>query len=79
MNKKSDIKHIKVVRQGDYHPVARHGLLSHVHSHTLHKPFQLQYSGQPVEALKRLCQEVNPEHAWDLSVDTLRQVKTYHY
>ncbi|XP_070776313.1 MYCBP-associated protein [Enoplosus armatus] len=35
---------------------------------------KLQYLHQPVEDLKTLWKEVNPGHAWDLSVDTLRQV-----
>uniref|UniRef100_A0A3B4TFH6 Mycbp associated protein n=1 Tax=Seriola dumerili TaxID=41447 RepID=A0A3B4TFH6_SERDU len=35
---------------------------------------KLRYLHQPVEDLKRLWQEVNPGHTWDLSVDTLRQV-----
>uniref|UniRef100_A0A3B4XWL1 Mycbp associated protein n=1 Tax=Seriola lalandi dorsalis TaxID=1841481 RepID=A0A3B4XWL1_SERLL len=37
---------------------------------------KLRYLHQPVEDLKRLWQEVNPGHTWDLSVDTLRQVET---
>ncbi|XP_047432970.1 MYCBP-associated protein isoform X2 [Mugil cephalus] len=34
---------------------------------------KLQYIDQSVEDLKRLWQEANHEHTWDLSVDTLRQ------
>ncbi|XP_062244135.1 MYCBP-associated protein isoform X1 [Platichthys flesus] len=37
---------------------------------------KLQYHHQPVEDLKRLWEEVNPGHSWDLSVVTLRQVET---
>ncbi|XP_071783868.2 MYCBP-associated protein [Centroberyx gerrardi] len=40
----------------------------------LRKNPKLQYRCEPVEALKRLWQEVTPGHSWDLSGDTLRQV-----
>ncbi|XP_076584343.1 MYCBP-associated protein isoform X2 [Chaetodon auriga] len=39
----------------------------------LSKNPKLQYHDQTVEDLKKLWQEVNPGHPWDLSVDTLRQ------
>ncbi|KAM4603298.1 MYCBP-associated protein [Polymixia lowei] len=39
----------------------------------LRKNPKLQYSYEPVEALKRLWEEVTPGSSWDLSVDTLRQ------
>ncbi|KAM9363623.1 MYCBP-associated protein [Symphorus nematophorus] len=39
----------------------------------LSKNPKLQFLDQPVEDLKRLWQEVNPGHTWDLSVHTLRQ------
>ncbi|XP_035022900.2 MYCBP-associated protein isoform X1 [Hippoglossus stenolepis] len=39
----------------------------------LHRNPKLQYHHQPVEDLKRLWEEVNPGHSWDLSVDALRQ------
>nr|XP_029137069.1 MYCBP-associated protein [Labrus bergylta] len=34
---------------------------------------KLQFLDETVEDLKKLWQEVNPGHTWDLSVDTLRQ------
>ncbi|CAK6968328.1 MYCBP-associated protein [Scomber scombrus] len=34
----------------------------------------LQYLNEPVEDLKKLWQEANPGHPWDLSISTLRQV-----
>ncbi|XP_041790122.1 MYCBP-associated protein [Chelmon rostratus] len=40
----------------------------------LSKNPKLHYSDQAVEDLKKLWQEVNPRHSWDLSVDTLRQI-----